>query len=495
MRQTDQFYSGLLSKVLNEKGAAYRHKEIKINYPEFVHLATRIHSRFGGSKGIPIVTIFGKDVKCYAAVLAIILSGNTWVPLSISSPNARNIDVFKNFKQALVIVDHDVDHSLATLENMNGFEFIDLRTVSADDPPLAFDPIGFDPEANAMIYFTSGSTGEPKGVQISHRNFISMLDNIMNLLPWPQNGVFADLHELSFVISIPILFPCWLTGGTVAPAMSQEERFLPVDYLLDNEVDVLITVPSTVLRVKTIMSKGIKKLDLKLLINCGEPLHLDVLDYSLKLAKKGEVYNFYGSTEVAPWTFFHHCRQSDVESFDEMGYAPIGTLLPGNEMKLDPQTSELLISGPQLTAGYLGHRDEDKFESIDGIRWYRTGDKVVKFKRVYFCKGRLDSQIKLAGYRIEILDIEAHLRTLSKVKSAICFVDTTLGQGKVIVAILESDANFELMEIREHLKERLPDYMIPRKVYVTQNFPLNRSGKIDRLALKTIYSNNTNAPM
>ena len=69
---------------------------------------------------------------------------------------------------------------------------------------------------------------------------------------------------------------------------------------------------------------------------------------------------------------------------------PIGTLLPGNEMKLDPQTSELLISGPQLTSGYLGHRDEDKFQSIDGIRWYRTGDKVVKFKRVYFCKGRLD---------------------------------------------------------------------------------------------------------
>ena len=151
----------------------------------------------------------------------------------------------------------------------------------------------------------------------------------MNLLPWPQNGVFADLHELSFVISIPILFPCWLTGGTVAPAMSQEERFLPVDYLLDNEVDVLITVPSTVLRVKTIMSKGIKKLDLKLLINCGEPLHLDVLDYSLKLAKKGEVYNFYGSTEVAPWTFFHHCRQCDVESFDEMGYAPIGLYCQG----------------------------------------------------------------------------------------------------------------------------------------------------------------------
>ena len=124
MRQTDQFYSSLLSKVLNEKGAAYRHKEIKINYPEFVHLATCIHSRFGGSKGIPIITIFGKDVKCYAAVLAIMLSGNTWVPLSISSPNARNIDVFKNFKQALVIIDHDVDHSLATFENKNGFEFI-----------------------------------------------------------------------------------------------------------------------------------------------------------------------------------------------------------------------------------------------------------------------------------------------------------------------------------------------------------------------------------
>lgn len=488
MKVVDKFYLGLLSKISKESGPAYIYKETRVNYPNFLKLAERIHNRFMGNRNTHIVTIVDKGLSSYAAILAIVLSGNTWVPLSPSSPTSRNIHAIKNLENVIIVTDRDLDEEFAKLVTVKKLLTIDLRSISDLDQNLSFNPIGFDPDSNAMIYFTSGSTGEPKGVQITHHNYISMLQNIMGIVPWPDRGIFADIHELSFVISIPILFPCWLTRSAIVPALSQDEVFLPVSNLLKNSVNVLITVPSTVSRIKAMKPNGVKELDLKVLINCGEPLHLDVLDYSIKLANGGEVFNFYGSTEVAPWTFYHHCDTTDPERFKSLGYAPIGKLVSGNKMHLDKETSELLVAGPQVTPGYLFEEEVSRFTILDGVRWFRTGDKVVQQNGLYFCKGRLDAQVKLSGYRVELMDIEAHLRTLPGVKGAVCLVSTVSGQGEIIVAVLHSYRKIKLTEVREHLKSKLPAYMFPRKVFMISEVPLNKSGKIDRLAVKDMLS-------
>ncbi|MDC0954953.1 AMP-binding protein [Alphaproteobacteria bacterium] len=488
MQDVDKFYLDLLSKVSKESGPAYIYKETRVNYPNFLKLAERIHNRFMGNHNTHIVTIVDKGVLSYAAILAIILSGNTWVPLAPSSPTSRNIQAIKNFENVIIVTDRDLDEEFTKPETVKKLLTIDLRSISDLDQSLSFNPIGFDPDSNAMVYFTSGSTGEPKGVQITHHNYISMLQNIMGIVPWPDRGTFADIHELSFVISIPILFPCWLTRSAIVPALSRDEVFLPVSNLLENRVNVLITVPSTVSRIKAMKPNGVEELDLKVLINCGEPLHLDVLDYSIKLANGGEVFNFYGSTEVAPWTFYHHCNKTDPERFEPVGYAPIGKLVPGNKMHLDKETSELLVAGPQVTPGYLSEQEVSRFTILDGVRWYRTGDKVVQQNGLYFCKGRLDAQVKLNGYRVELMDIEAHLRTLPEVNGAVCLVSPVSDQGEMIVAVLHSYRKIQLAEVRGHLKSKLPTYMFPRKVFTISEVPFNKSGKIDRLAVKNMLS-------
>ena len=157
-------------------------------------------------------------------------------------------------------------------------------------------------------------------------------------------------------------------------------------------------------------------------------------------------------------------------------------------MQLDTETSELLVAGPQVTPGYLSEQEASRFTILDGVRWYRTGDIVVQQNGLYFCKGRLDAQVKLSGYRVELMDIEAHLRTLPEVNGAVCFVSPISGHGEMIVAVLHSYRKIQLAEVRGHLKSKLPTYMFPRKVFMISEVPLNKSGKIDRLAVKNMLN-------
>lgn len=484
-----EFYKDLRYAVSTANGAAYIHNDTLITYPLFMQMAERIHSRLGVCRGIPVVSIIDKDVISYAAVLAIILSGNTWVPLSPSVPSSRNADVLKTFDHCVLITNSDLAPELSDATNEHVIDVIDLRDIRETSPARPFGEIDINPDSNAMIYFTSGSTGEPKGVQVTHMNYIAVIRNLLSILDWPGGDVVADYHELSFVISIPVLFSCWMTQSAIAPALSAEETFLPIENLVDNKVTVLMTVPSTIARVKRARPNGIDDLDLRVLINCGEPLHLDILDYSLDLAPDGQVYNFYGSTEVAPWTFYHHCHVGDSERFASLGYAPVGKLLPGNEMRLDTETSELLVAGPQITPGYLSERDAHRFKVIDGRRWYCTGDKVIEYEGFFVCKGRLDTQVKVSGYRVELMDVEAHLRKIPDVEGAVCFARDDKERTSIIVAVLNSKRDISISEVRRHLKQFLPAYMVPREVHVLDSAPINKSGKIDRLAIKKMFEN------
>ena len=487
MNDINQFYSDLRNSVSKAQTAAYTYQGKSVNYPEFIKLAECMHSKFSDCHKKPIITMLNKDIKSYAAILAIVLSGNTWVPLSTSSPPHRNAAIIKNFNNAILITDEELDEKSYEIRNNKNIRVVNINTLVNCDKKVPFTETNFDPDSNAMIYFTSGSTGEPKGVRITHRNYISVIKNIMKLVPWPVNGVYADYHDLSFVISIPILFSCWLTQSAISPALAPEEIFLPIDNLKENKVNVLITVPSTIARIKQVRPNGIEGINLDVIINCGEPLHLDILDYSLQLAQNGKVFNFYGSTEVAPWTFYHHCKKGDSERFKSIGYAPIGTLLPGIIMAIDKKTSELKITGPQITPGYLFADNSKQFIMENEERWYKTGDKVIEFEGLYICKGRLDSQIKLNGYRIELMDVEAHLRTIPNVNSAVCFVSNKNKNRPIFITVINAKKAVGLAEVRDHLKNKLPSYMIPRKVYNMQKIPLNKSGKIDRLAVKAMF--------
>tara|TARA_Y100001934_G_scaffold260030_1_gene331838 strand:+ start:4862 stop:6367 length:1506 start_codon:yes stop_codon:yes gene_type:complete len=480
-----EFYETLHDKIRKSERVAYRHYDEHRSYAEMYDFMRRLNSMLAGRKRRRVAIHAEKSFANYASIFAVILSNNTWVPINPDLPNKRNAEMLLLARPDLILTDRALSPELSSTIEEIGTQLVFLDEVMRLPSGPEFEFSKFDKDDLSMIYFTSGSTGKPKGVPLTHENYILNVRNILNIVDLKSGEVFADYHDLAFVISVPILFPCVMCEGALAPAIDKRDMMLPMENMRENEVSVLISVPSTMARIRKMRQDGLKEPHLSLVIMCGEPLHLDILDYILSKLQVDQVYDFYGSTEVAPWIFCHECSAEDLSRFKAFGVIPIGMPIEGNSVRVD-ENDELWVAGPQITPGYLGSEGKNRFVELEGARWYRTGDKVVVHDGHYLCKGRLDSQVKIGGYRIELMDTEAHLRSMDGVDAAICFVEGE-GARKSIVAGLHSTREIGLAEVRSHLKNLLPSYMLPRKTFVLKELPLNKSGKIDRFTVRANY--------
>lgn len=479
------FYEKMLETIRKGRRDAYICYEERHSYGEMYDNMLRINSLLSGYRNKQVVVFGGKDFPTYCALFAVILSGNTWVPMNPDFPTDRVLEMLRVADPEVLLVDRDLPAPLAAFAEEEGIGVFHLDDMLAGNDKAAFDIARIKPDDSAVIYFTSGSTGIPKGVPLTHANYSKTVENLLTILPFRKGEVFADYHDLGFVISIPILFPCVMTESAISPAKDKMDLIVPDRHLAANGITVLVTVPSTIARIRRIKRDGLKDVSLHILNSCGEPLYLDILEYMLDKMDAKYINNFYGSTEVSCWTFLHECGRKDLERFKSFGVCPIGNLLPGTEMRIG-ENEELMVSGVQVTSGYLGNVNPEAIVEIDGNRWYRTGDKAIEFEDVFVCKGRLDSQIKISGYRIELMDTEAHLRSMDGVDAAICFADTN-NADTFIVAALHSARDVSPREVFEFLKERLPRYMIPSRVFSLAEMPLNKSGKIDRVGVRNHY--------
>jgi acyl-coenzyme A synthetase/AMP-(fatty) acid ligase len=481
----ENFYRRMLDVMKTSDNVFYRYYDEERTYGELYACLGRLNWALDGHLNERIAVYGAKGFPIYCGVFATLLSGNTWIPLNPDTPAARNANILKQAKPAIILADRILPDEMT-----NAMEGAETKIIRMDEVITAGESLEpgvpqVSKDDLSMIYFTSGSTGTPKGVMLTHENYILNVENIIRLMSLESPEVFADYHDLGFVISVPVLFPCVMTAGTLSPGLDQRDVFLPIEHMAKNHVSILITVPSTIARIRKGIRQGQTFDDLNVLVLCGEPLHLDILEFALKTMTPKAMYNFYGSTEVAPWIFYHRCSLDDLKEFESYGFSPVGKLIAGNDMHITDE-DELWIAGPQITPGYLGGDGDEKFIEMDGKRWYRMGDKVVPHKDVYICKGRLDSQVKIGGYRVELMEVESHLRTLDGVDAAVSFVEGD-GAEKVVVAVLVTPSDYSLQQVREYLKTRLPGHMLPRKVFCTANAPLNKSGKIDRAGIRETY--------
>lgn len=483
--EVSQHYQRVLHVLSTSGRPCYVDNGAVHTYPEMGRAIHGLNGAFKGLRGKRVALYAGKSFETYAAIHAILLSGNTWVPFNPDLPDDRNRRMFELAAPDLVLTDRPLPDSLVHVAEMTRTSVLDLSQACAGTPAAKFDTDSIRPDEIAVIYFTSGSTGEPKGVPVTQASLARNVNNILNALDLRTGEVFADYHDLAFIISIPIVFPCLLCEGAIAPATSKADSFLPTKHLIRNKVTVLISVPSTMSRVRRASPEGVEGLDLKVVVMCGEPFHLDLLRYCFDHIRMEKLFNFYGSTEVGPWTFHHPCLAEDDTRYAAHGMAPIGTPLPGNLVCIED--GELWCSGPQIMPGYLGGIGRDSIVEKDGALWFRTGDHVRVEDGVFICKGRLDAQVKIGGYRVDLGEPEAHLRRIEGVNAAICFV---VGEAddRRIVAVLNSNRALSVAEVRTALKDRLPVYMMPRQVLNIADMPLNKSGKIDRLAVRKWYA-------
>jgi len=465
---------------------AYKYYDETYSYNDMHIIMRKVNAIMGGMKNQAVAIYSDKTFEAYGAIFTTILSGNTWVPLSPVLPSLRCIEIFKMVDISVVFTDCELPNAIKAYLDETDILVVDLSKLIGYKEEVDITLVDFDPNNIAYIMFTSGSTGTPKGVPMTHVNYINFINNCMELLDFQQYDIFSDYHDFAFDISIFYLFCFPLVQGCISPVKTQQDRMLPVQFMKKNKITVWSSVPSVINRIQKVSGKGVDT-NIRIMFLCGEPFPLPVLSYCFNKMNILAVYNFYGLTETGVENFYYPCTRSDLDNFKPYGYVPIGKPLPGNEVTISDE-KELLISGCQLTPGYLGHIGKDKFSEQEGKKWFHTGDLVEIIKDNYFCKGRVDTQIKLRGYRIELMDIEVNLIVHPDIHDAICFLSKVMHRD-VLVAVVTSNNNREIdfVELKRELKKSVPLYMIPDRFFTMEEFPVNSNGKKDRKLVREIY--------
>lgn len=469
--------------------------------------------------GEPLLTaVFGhRSVVAYASVLGALLRGHGYVPLNPAFPTDRTrAMLIRSGCRSLIVDAHGARQLDDVLEGVEGSlllllpEHDEVDALAARWPQHRFlgraalraaadaQPGEVDPDAIAYLLFTSGSTGQPKGVMVAHRNVLHFVDAMVERYGIDEHDRFSQTFDLTFDLSAFDMFVAWQRGACLC-APTQSQKMLPGKYVNDCGLTVWFSVPSTaVLMNRLRILKDGKFPGLRLALFCGEALTADVLQAFGRAAPQAVLENLYGPTELTIACTLYRWDAERSPADCEHGVVPIGEPYPGMRVLVaDEQlrevavgeTGELLMSGPQLTLGY--YRDPERTAAAfvlppgrDTIH-YRTGDRVRRPApgRPLIYLGRIDNQIKIQGYRVELGEVEAVLREEGGVDIAIAVGwPATASGADGIVAFLGAD-QADTEAIRARVIARLPPYMHPSELRLVAEFPLNANGKVDRKAL------------
>lgn len=433
-----------------------------------------------------ILTFSNKSFEMYSSIFPILISGNIWVPLSINLPIEKIKNVIHQTKPYICFYDYDDDKILSYLKKkIKCINFKKVTSIEYKKKVVFTNEIKkLNTDSTAFIYFTSGSTGMPKGIKISHKNIISDIfaqkENIYKNKV--KNLIFGDYYDTAFSIFFDIFFPAIYFGSTIVPSITKSDNFYLIEHFKKNKINTFVSVPSTFNRIKEILNyKKESYFHGKNLILTGEPFYLNLLKFLFRKVKFKNIYNCYGGTEMGNWVFCHKCKLSDIKNYKKFNLVPIGK--PFTSVSVKILKKELVVTGPMISEGYIDKKLNLKKFIIKKNNTFYTGDKVKKIKSVYICKGRLDNMLKISGFRIEISDVEANFRKLNYIKDVIIFEKKKGNYNNYLAAVVSLNFKKNEIQIRKDLLKYLSMYMIPRKIYILNSLPKNTNGKIDRAGI------------
>jgi amino acid adenylation domain-containing protein len=460
--------------------------------------------------GPPLTAVFtARHWVAFAGVLGALLRGHGYVPLNPRFPAQRNrlmleragcravvvdaaslaaaADILATLDEPLLVVVPDGDprkvdrrrwgrHSVIGSRELD--ESVSIAHVAPDDP--------------AYLLFTSGSTGNPKGVLVTHANVRAFLNAVGERYSFTARDRFSQMFDLTFDLSVFDMFVAWDNGACVC-CPNAKQVLKPSDFIRDASLTVWFSVPSVGMflqRLGALKPRAFPTLRLSLF--CGEGLPADVATDWAAAAPASTVENLYGPTEA---TIACTAQRWDARSTDVNGLVPIGRPLGATRVRVVDESlhdvpvgtpGELLLSGPQVVAGYWRDPTTTARSFVPHPELghsYLTGDRVVEtHDGTLAYLGRLDSQIKVLGHRVELGEIEAVLREETSADAVAVGWPPTASGAAGIVAFVASPS-VDPTTLRQRLAARLPDYMIPREVRTLTELPLNANGKRDRKAL------------
>jgi amino acid adenylation domain-containing protein len=444
--------------------------------------------------GPELTGVFGsRSVAAFAAILGILLRGHGYVPLNPRFPGRRNQDMLERAGcRVLLAGAAEFQAAQEVLEGMADPPRL-LVVDDAEDADEVEPPEG-GPEPPAYLLFTSGSTGRPKGVLVPQSNVAAFLDAIAERYDLRETDRLSQLFDLTFDLSAFDLFAAWQHGGCVcSPDAGQLLR--PSDFVREARLTVWFSVPSAAMFVERLggLEPGMFP-TLRLSLFCGEALPADLADAWAEAAPNSIVENLYGPTEATIACTAHRWERGTTPGAN--GFVPIGeplgsttAVVVGDDLtEVAPgEPGQLLLGGPQVVDGYWDDPDATAraFVTMQGNgRGYLTGDRVVRpFPRAPLeYLGRIDSQIKILGHRVELEEVEAVLREEAGADAvAVGWPRTPSGAAGIVAFI--ADPSLDKIGLRRALSARLPEYMVPRELRLVSELPLNANGKRDRKAL------------
>ena len=444
----------------------------------------------------PIVVFFDKSVDCIIGFISVLYSGNFYSPIDVKMPVARIKKIMETLKPEIILTDRK--HYEKAKEFSGKAKIILQDDVTSKSYNLQLISSILDKVISTdlmYVLFTSGSTGNPKGVAISHHSMLDYIEWAGETYDIGEKVNFGSQSPFYFCMSVLEIYATLKYGCTtyIIPSIYFSFPGKLMDYIKCNDINMIYWVPSALSIVANM--DALKKHNvecLKWVLFSGEIMPVKVLNYWRKYLPDANFVNVYGPTELTADVSYYIVNRE----FKEQETLPIGhvcrnsdiILLDSNDKEVEQgEIGELCVRGSLVASGYYG--DNKRTESVFVQNpmnknypelIYRTGDLAFfnSYGELEFA-GRKDFQIKHMGHRIELGEIEANVFSIEGVKECCCLYEK---EKKQIVLFYTGNVDQEF--IKEQLYNLVPNYMLPNKRINIEYMPRNINGKIDRVELK-----------
>ena len=436
------------------------------------------------SQGTIVGLMLSRNDRLIITMLALLKSRYAFLPIESNLPNERVQYIIKNSELRFIFVDNKTGKQ----HKFNGLELKNVDEILKDDVDAVDFPV-IQERDMAYIMYTSGSTGNPKGVMISHRNLMSFIVSLQKYFDFDSGYNILSITRFSFDPFLLDTFYALSIGMSV---------FVSNEYDMDNPVqirkqlskygiNILQTTPSKISLIADYGRLSGRHVNLQILI--GGEVFSENLFEKLKHFTNCDIYNLYGPTETTVWATIHKIvDKHDISIGKPLVFRNIDILNYHNQVQPIGVVGELCISGEGVSKGYINNDKTTVKVFVDNpvcanTKCYKTGDYAMwraDGKLEYI--GRIDHQVKIRGHRIELGDIESNLKRHPDVKNAIIRV---LGEGSnmYLSAVYESSRKIDEKSIELFLKDYLPHYMLPQVYTWVERLPINANGKIDKASL------------